>query len=408
MINQLETVFNSVLDDELVKIIISNSSNKERISKIVIKPIMLKLMLMYQVSRTVGPKVIHQNYSKEELIALLPEIVQGEISFRQIEITAKKRFITILISKKGKVTIKEKKRITEQATDALSHNREKQYILQEGIRVPFLMELGVMTEEGKIVKSKYDKYKQINRFLEFIEDILPSLPTDREVTILDFGCGKSYLTFAMFYYLKELKGYQVKILGLDLKEDVINHCNELAKRYAYDGLSFLKGDIGSYDGVDTIDMVVTLHACDTATDYALYKAIRWQAKVILSVPCCQHELNKQMKDTPLEQIFKYGLLKERSASIITDAIRANLLEQWGYRTQILEFIDMSHTPKNVLIRAVKQPIQKKIKYKGKDNEANAKAMGYDDMLAFFGVEPTLHRLLKEYKDQMIESGEGRA
>lgn len=171
-----------------------------------------------------------------------------------------------------------------------------------------------MTEEGKIVHARYDKFRQINRFLEFVEDILPRLPKDREVTILDFGCGKSYLTFAIYYYLKELNGFDVRIIGLDLKEDVIEECNQLAEKYGYEKLTFLTGDIASYTGANEVDMVVTLHACDTATDYALEKAVQWNAKVILSVPCCQHELNRQIHCEALEPVLKYGILKERLAA----------------------------------------------------------------------------------------------
>lgn len=226
-------------------------------------------------------------------------------------------------------------------------------VLKEGTAVPFLVDLGVMNREGKIHNTSYDKFKQINRFLEFIEDILPALSREREITILDFGCGKSYLTFARYYYLKELKGYDVNIIGLDLKEDVIKKCNGLAGKYGYDKLHFLHGDIADYEGLQKVDMVVTLHACDKATDYALAKAVEWDAQVILSVPCCQHELNSQIHNELLEPVLKYGILKERISALLTDGIRAELLESQGYSTQILEFIDMEHTPKNLLIRAVK-------------------------------------------------------
>jgi SAM-dependent methyltransferase len=229
----------------------------------------------------------------------------------------------------------------------------KQYILQEGIPVPFLVDLGVMSEQGKVHQSSYDKFKQINRFLEFIEDILPALSREREITILDFGCGKSYLTFAMYYYLRELKGYDVNIIGLDLKTDVISKCSRLAQKYGYEKLHFLQGDIADYDGVQKVDMVVTLHACDRATDYALAKAVEWGAEVILSVPCCQHELNDKIQNELLKPVLSYGILKERLSALLTDGIRAELLESRGYRTQILEFIDMEHTPKNLMIRAVK-------------------------------------------------------
>ena len=238
-----------------------------------------------------------------------------------------------------------------------------------------------MTEEGKIVKSRFDKFRQINRFLEFIEDILPQLDKDRELTILDFGCGKSYLTFAMYYYLHELKKYDIRIIGLDLKSDVIRHCNELSEKYGYEKLKFLEGNIADYTGADEVDMVVTLHACDTATDFALEKAVGWNAKVILSVPCCQHELNGQMQCETLMPLMKYGLIKERMAALVTDALRAEYLEREGYNVQILEFIDMEHTPKNILIRAVKT---------GKKAENVQMIKTCEE---FLHVSPTLGRLL---------------
>ena len=264
----------------------------------------------------------------------------------------------------------------------LMHNRKKHYILEEGIPVPFLIDLGVQTAEGRIVHARYDKFRQINRFLEFVQDILPQMEKGRELTILDFGCGKSYLTFALYYYLKILNGYDIRVIGLDLKEDVIARCNALAEKYGYDKLTFLTGDIADYEGVSKVDMVVTLHACDTATDYALEKALEWDAKVILSVPCCQHELNKQMENEILKPVLKYGLIKERIAALVTDALRAGRLEEAGYQVQILEFIDMEHTPKNILIRAVKT---------GKPHEIKE----LDACEKFLGVDPLLGRLRKE-------------
>ena len=240
--------------------------------------------------------------------------------------------------------------------------------------------------DGKIIHARYDKFRQINRFLEFIEDILPRLSRDREITILDFGCGKSYLTFAMYYYLRELKGYDVNIIGLDLKTDVIEKCNSLALRYGYEKLHFYHGDIADYEGVSCVDMVVTLHACDTATDYALAKAVEWGAEVILSVPCCQHEVNKQIKNEMLEPVLRYGILKERMSALITDAVRADLLESKGYDTQILEFIDMEHTPKNLLIRAVRT---------GKRSDQGK----VEKMLAALNIHPTLDRLLNEKEQE---------
>lgn len=339
------------LNKEVHQLILSGARNSDGPSKVKIRPILLSDRLMYQASATVGKKEIHKNYEKEEVIDYIEEMLKGH--FKQMQVTGSRQDASVLVSKKGKMTIKEKKHPENICQKTLEHNRKKRYILEEGIVVPFLVDLGVMTKEGKIVHARYDKFRQINRFLEFIEDILPQLDKGRKLTILDFGCGKSYLTFAMYYYLCKLKKYDVQIVGLDLKEDVIAHCESLARAYGYEGLHFCQGNIASYEGVDQVDMVVTLHACDTATDYALAKAVEWGAKVILSVPCCQHELNGQISNEMLQPILSYGILKERMAALVTDAVRAELLKEQGYQVQILEFIDMEHTPKNLLIRAVK-------------------------------------------------------
>lgn len=355
----LQEFLEKQFDENLMLAVLSGqrSKEKEAPSKVRIRQIELKGSVCYQASSTVGTKVLHSNYSREEVIAYVEQSLQ-EGGFSQLQVQGRCKDGSILVSKKGKVTVKVKEHQAKEPVQILAHNRVKQYILKEGTPVPFLVDLGVMNKEvmnkeGKIHRPAYDKFKQINRFLEFIEDILPALSREREVTILDFGCGKSYLTFAMYYYLKELKKYDVHIIGLDLKEDVIRKCNGLAEKYGYEKLHFLCGDIAEYEGVQKVDMVVTLHACDKATDYALAKAVEWDAQVILSVPCCQHELNDQIQNKLLSPVLKYGLLKERMSALLTDGIRAELLESKGYSTQILEFIDMEHTPKNLLIRAVK-------------------------------------------------------
>ena len=376
----LKSVIREELNQNLNQIIISNQRKKDEVKKVKIRPVFMKDKLYFQESVTVGKKEIHTNYEKEPLIEKIEEWLKD--SFKQLELTSETRTIHALVSKKGKATIKIKNEYNEKK-QSLSHNRTKEYIIKSGTSVEFLVDLGVMTKEGKIVHAKYDKFKQINRFLEFIEDILPNLPKDREVSIIDFGCGKSYLTFAMYYYLAIMKGYDIRIIGLDLKEDVIAYCNQLRDRYGYEKLEFLQGDIESFEKVSHVDMVVTLHACDTATDFAIDKAVRWGASVILSVPCCQHELNGQMHNEILEPIMQYGLLRERFCALATDGLRAQLLEMVGYRTQILEFIDIEHTPKNLLIRAVKT---------GK--RANNREE-YERLRAFLGVEPTLEWLWKD-------------
>ena len=383
-----------ILNREFIRAVFSNPRVKGNVVKAKLRPMEQKVTV---------------EETKDELAKLLEE-------FRQVQVETVSEDITVLISKKGKATIKRKRKKVQAKAADLSHNRKKKYILEEGIVVPFLQDLGVMTQDGKIVRTKMDKFRQINRFLEFVEDILPQLDKDRELTLLDFGCGKSYLTFAMYYYLHELKGYDIRIIGLDLKTDVILHCNELAKKYGYEKLTFLVGDIADYEGVDQVDMVVTLHACDTATDYALAKAVGWNAKVILSVPCCQHEVNKQLEkqrnlhsgkmksktevmevsemlgdqlasmEEVLGPIMDYGLLRERFAALVTDGLRAKRLESEGYETQVLEFIDMEHTPKNILLRAVK-----------KGSLAAKSRKEAEDCERFLKIQPTLGMLLAEQK-----------
>ena len=370
------------ISDKLIDMVISGQKNKseDKAVKVRIRPVILKNEIEYQVSEFVGRKVLHSNHSaadvKKKIIDYMTE------DFKQAQINMTDAAATILSSKSKTLTCKYKKAGQLKAQRDLSHNRTKKYIIQEGKPVAFMIDLGVMGQDGKIIRTRYDKFRQINRFLEYIEDILPKLDKERELTIIDFGCGKSYLTFAMYYYLKELKGYNIRIIGLDLKADVIEHCNELRTRYGYDKLDFYVGDIATYKDVDKVDMVVTLHACDTATDYALAKAVKWGAEVILSVPCCQHEANRTIKSDILSPVMDYGILKERMAAIVTDAARAKLLTANGYDTQILEFIDMEHTPKNLLIRAVKSSKE--------DISAREKTK---DMLEALNLELTIYKLI---------------
>lgn len=377
--DEIKLLLKESLNENFISAVISNPKVKDGINKIKVRPLLKKGVLIFQCEIFKNNQAFHENLVAEDAV---DKILFYMEQFKQMQLETKQFVSNVLVSKKGKITIQKKKQTGVVKEVELTHNRSKKYILQEGMNVPFLQDLGVMTSDGKIVKSKFDKFRQINRFLEFVEDILPQLPEDKELTILDFGCGKSYLTFAIYYYLHELKKLDVRIIGLDLKTEVIRHCNELSEKYSYDKLKFLQGDIAEYTGVNEVDMVVTLHACDTATDFALGKAIGWNAKVILSVPCCQHELNSQIRNEILADIFKYGLIKERMAALITDAIRAEYLENQGYEVQILEFIDMEHTPKNILIRAVKNG-------KKKNNSESIKACE-----EFFNITPTLGQLLR--------------
>ncbi|MBR5577370.1 MAG: SAM-dependent methyltransferase [Lachnospiraceae bacterium] len=347
--NKVRELLSQLEGNKLYQIIISNPKGKKEISKVKIRPIMIKEELLFQVSEWSNNQIFHKNLDKEEMTEQIIQYL--EESFGQMELSSMDLQTTVLVSKKGKVTVKTKQIKNEKQID-LSHNKSKKYILSKDEPVPFLIDLGVQTKEGKIINSHYDKFRQINRYLEFVQDILPILPQDRKVNIIDFGCGKSYLTFALYYYLKVVCKKEINIIGLDLKEKVIENCNRLAKKYGYEDLKFITGDVSTYTGEGKVDMVVTLHACDTATDYALEKAIEWGAKVIFTVPCCQHEVNKQISCEQLSPILKYGLLRERVSALITDAVRANILEENGYQVQVMEFIDMEHTPKNILIRAV--------------------------------------------------------
>lgn len=411
--NEIRAVFEQFLDGTLIQIVLSGQTVKNDFLNARLRPVLLGGQLMFQAEERKGKQAFHKNMDASDAAGYLTGLM-GDV-FKQAQLESADKIASVLVSKKGKATIRVKRknlpvcfgdresggpRLSEGAKtpgpikaawqSAVSHNRKKRYILEEGIPVPFLLDLGVQTKEGQIVRARYDKFRQINRFLEFIEDVLPRLNKSRENTIIDFGCGKSYLTFAMYYYLKELKGYPVRIIGLDLKTDVIEKCSRLAEQYGYEKLKFYPGDIASYEGVTKADMVVTLHACDVATDFALEKAVRWGAKVILSVPCCQHELNGQMENGLLAPLLSYGVIKERTAALYTDALRAQILEHMGYRVQILEFIDMEHTPKNLLIRAV---------YQGRQKE-NRKEI--EDILQFFHVRPMLYRLLMEPEEQILQ------
>lgn len=381
-------VLNGLLNEGLESFILSNSRLKE-IKKCRLRPLEIKGRLVFQESLYKGNQVFHKNLTAQEALERVDMLL--EKVFRQLEAAGGDKSLLILVSKKGKRTIKLRKRIVPKKAVDLSHNRKKQYLLQEGEPVDFLVDLGVMTEDGLIVKAYFDKFRQINRFLEFVEDVRPALPKEREIRIIDFGCGKSYLTFALYYYLRKVKGCDVRITGLDLKEDVIARCNALKDKYGYEKLQFIKGDISKYEGEEKVDMVVTLHACDTATDYALYKAVKWNAGVILSVPCCHHELNRSIKNEALDAVFQFGLLKERIAALATDGMRAELLKTKGYDMQVLEFIDMQHTPKNILLRGI---------YTGK----KASDEKYRKCREFLGGSAiTLERLFE--RDRQAEGGD---
>ena len=333
-----------LLDDSLINAIFSNPRNKNitPYRQVRIKPILVQDQLHHQLEYVFPSRVTHKNLKEEDLLS---EIKNLSTSMRQINLYTVDSDYQVMISKKMKINISKNPPSKKKEVDFLSHNRKKQYILNEGKAVPFLVELGIMNNQGIVYKDKYNKFRQINRFLELIRDVKDDLPKDKKIRIIDFGCGKSYLTFAIHYYLKELCGLDIEIIGLDLKEDVINTCNNLVGKLKLEDINFLVGDIENYNGHSVADMVVTLHACNTATDAALAKAIKWKAKVILSVPCCHNELYNQIENDILKPILDYEIIKERFSALATDGIRAQILEILGYKTQLVEFIDMEHTRK---------------------------------------------------------------
>ncbi|MGG7152823.1 class I SAM-dependent methyltransferase [Clostridium neonatale] len=372
-----------MLNDELIKIVISNKINKEnKYNKISIFLKENKKKEYYQIEKYTDKQVFHENIEKEELRDKILEFVYN--NYKQLNGWSEKTTFDMKISKKGKILLSKSKTNNTKLSNK-SHNKEKNYILKEGTIIKPLIDLGVFTKEGKVVNSKYDKYKQINRFIEIIDDEIKKKDY-KELTILDFGCGKSYLTFVLYHYFVEIKKINVKMIGLDLKEDVINKCNKIAKAYNYENLHFELGDINGFKYNNKVDMVITLHACDTATDYALYNAIKWNAKMIFSVPCCQHELNAQMKSENLNILINYGIIQERIAALMTDSIRGNLLEYMGYKTQLLEFIDIAHSPKNILIRASKNKVS--------DEKKNIVLNEVNNLIKEFNFNPTLYKLLK--------------
>ncbi len=381
------------------KVVLSDRRDKTYIyKKTVIRKMIIRNEQVYQIERFTDKQVFHENISLQGLnktvMQSFPDVYgqmnifeqQGQSNFK---ITKKGKMLSNHVGA-AKLARAEKKEVShlmiKQEGEYLSgHNRKKHYLLEEGTVIPPLVDLGIFTKEGKVVRSMYDKYKQINRFLELVEDVVREYPNKEDMHIIDFGCGKSYLTFILYYYLTEQKGYRVHMTGLDLKEDVIRKCNETAEKYHYDDLHFELGDINGYQTTKPVDIVVTLHACDTATDYALYNAVCWKAGIILSVPCCQKEVNAQIKSEDLSLFTKYGIVKERMSALMTDAVRANVLEYCGYKTQLLEFVDFASSPKNILIRAVKGNVSETKREKARSE--------IERVLQEFHIRQTLAELL---------------
>lgn len=373
-----DQLINQISEDKsLILAILSAPIQTADGKKISIRPILIKNQLYYQVTEQRQQQAVHRNLSFQDFFDLLKQMIR---IYKQTTLYTNKGDYQILIGKK-KVTLLKKP--PSRAPGQLVHNRTKHYLIEEGEPIPFMIKLGLMTPEGKIIPKKSDKFRQINRFLEMVNDVVGSFNPAQLIRIIDFGCGKAYLSFALFYFLTTLKGFKIEMVGLDLKNDLVEFCNQLAKDVGFaPDLKFVLGDINEYQLAQKVDLVVSLHACDTATDAALEKAIGWDAKVILCVPCCQHELYHQINCPVLDPLLKHGILKERFAALATDASRAQLLEVSGYQVQVLEFIDMEHTPKNLLIRAIKG---------NKESEASWKS--YQEMRSFLHVNPSLERRL---------------
>ena len=383
--NILEQCFADVFaDGQLVRMIFSNKRKKLlEYNKVTIRPVKIGGTLQYQVEYTFEKKVTHENLPAEAVFDKAMALVTDD--FKQVNIFTTAEDIQVLASKPTKP---EKARITRKSATrglpTLEHNKTKQYVIPDGEPVDFLMHLGVMDKSGKVIPRHYSKFRQINRYLEIVEDVFPYLPADKQLKIIDFGCGKAYLTFALYYYLRVLKKRDVKIIGLDLKKDVIAFCSKVAADLGYDGLEFLMGDIADYTN-DHADMVVTLHACDTATDYALINAVSWNTQVILSVPCCQHELFSQIDNEVHQPMLKYGILKDRLTEYLTDGLRGLKLEARGYDVAMIEFTSLEHTARNIMIKAVKS---------GTPDSAKAqKAQAqYEALRDFYQVKPTIEQL----------------
>lgn len=341
-----------------------------------------KLQEGYQVTKIVQNQSLHTNYSRETFAVFLWEQLRD--NFMQLHAFADGLEMEILISKKGKITFLRRMAKAEMPPAPEAHNRRKKYILQEGIPIAPLVDMGVFTKDGKVVAAMYDKFKQINRFIETVDDVIAE--DCKTLSVVDFGCGKGYLTFLLYYYLVEIRGISVTMVGIDLKAAVMEDCNRVARKYGYSGLSFYCGNIETYQPKGQIDMVVSLHACDTATDFALFHAIRWNAGMIFSMPCCQHELNGQLNSRDFSILQRYGVIKERIAAEMTDAIRGNLLIHSGYKVQLLDIVNPAHTAKNLMIRAVrKNPSQ---------NQRDQALLEVQRLTAAFTLSPTLCRLLE--------------
>ena len=341
-----------------------------------------------QIEKLTAKQAFHEKISASEKLFEHNIFSLFGTAFMQLEITDEEFTYNFRAAKKRTLFNRKKLKNNVQNIQQ-TQDRSKNYILNEGMKIEALVDLGVFHSDFTLIKKSYAKFRQINRFVEFTDELLKNVepPSDRPFTVVDFGCGKSYLTFILYYYFTEIRHWNVKMIGMDLKEDVIDSCNAVAVKYKYDNLSFRCGDIGKYNENSPVDMIVTLHACDTATDYALFHAIKKNVKYIISVPCCQHELNEQFNSCNFQFLGDYGLIKERFSALLTDTIRAELLKSRNYNVQIMEFVDLCHTPKNIMIRAEQY---------GKHNQKCSEHLAnVEKLMQEFSVTPTLYKLLMQ-------------
>lgn len=372
----------TLTNKELLACSLSKLRSKETpYDKVSVRPLKLKGELVYQVTYHYGTKELHEN--------LNPEQTEERIGHLMAQVFRQGHFFTpqadwqVLVSKKGAIKMLRHSPTRRVEDVDLVHNRTKKYILEEGTPYPFLVELGVMNPSGKVLAKRYHKFRQLNKYLEVVEDCIPHIHTQgRPLQIVDFGSGKAYLTFALYHYLVEQLELDVRIIGLDLKEDVVEFCNRMVTKLGFKNLTFYHQDIKDFQAQGQVDMVVSLHACDVATDYALAQAVQWGAQVILAVPCCQHEVFAQLEERNHPVLLGHGILKERVAALITDAARAKLLTMQGYAVTVMEFIDLEHTPKNLLIRAF---------HDGAPPRQEAKE-DYTRFREMWGIQPTLEVL----------------
>lgn len=378
--DEIKNQIKKILEQHPARIIVSRPKTKSSEPN---KIVVIRRGECFQEEKIINNQAFHENFDESALAVYIERLLDDK--FLRLNAFNETHEFSIAISKKGKASYSQTKSAA-MVNASETHNREKHYILKEDTIIEPLIDMGIFTGEGKVVRSMYDKYRQINRFIEVIDDIVSKFSLE-ELTVIDFGCGKGYLTFLVYYYLVKIRNIKARIVGLDLKEDVVKGCNAAASKYGYEGLSFKCIDIKNYTPDFPVDMVISLHACDTATDYALFKSIRWKAKMIFAIPCCQHEVNSQISSDEFACITRYGVIKEQISSAFTDAIRGNMLTYCGYKVQLIDIVSPVYTPKNILIRAVKTNIPEDVRNKAMD-EVTA-------LTGEFNLNPTLLKLIRE-------------